>query len=229
MESKGKILVVEDDCELGAALYEFLEISGFEVDSAEDAISAVAKALDNNYDAIALDLSLPCGDGLAVCEKIKSEKPQTAILISTARGQLDDKRMGFESGADDYLAKPYDPEELVWRLSALIRRGKEPRPVASKEPQKSEYAVCEEAKDATRFGAYLKLSEAEFEIFSYLFKHSPRVVSRKELALACHSLANMQTAKTIDVLVGRIRQKMGEDAKEPKYLITARGYGYRWA
>lgn len=220
------ILIVEDDSDLGVALYDFLITKGFDVDVAEDGLIAVAKSLNGNYDAVVLDLSLPCLDGLDVCKQIKTQKPQLPILISTARGQLEDKRKGFELGADDYLAKPYAPEELVWRLQSLTRRNKI-RSYVAEEISVGEYSkhiINYNSRDIIIDSNSLRLTEAEFLILSNIIKNAPRILSREEIM----SISNINCAKTIDVLIGRIRQKMHEKPKQPQRLITVRGYGYRW-
>lgn len=223
------ILMIEDDCYLGEALYDFLIQEGFRVDIAEDATSGIAKASISPYNAVILDLSLPDLDGLKVCKKIRAIKPHLPILISTARGELSDKQQGYELGADDYLAKPYAPQELVWRLQALLKRSayvplstkKEDTPVMG-------FALHEESKDLFFDGKPQGLTVAEFHIMVYLIRQSPRVVAREEILSHVNELRSAQTTKTVDVLIGRIRAKIGDDAKNPRYILAIRGYGYRW-
>jgi DNA-binding response OmpR family regulator len=174
------VLIVEDHKELAATIGEYLEHSGFAVDYAMDGLTGLHLAVTNIYDAIILDVMMPGIDGFAVCEKIRNDaKSDIPILMLTARDQIQDKLEGFDKGADDYLVKPFDPDELVARLNALIKRYKG-------ELNKNTLVVGDLSYDQVtskvhRQGQLLKVSPTGLQILKILMSKSPEVISKEKL------------------------------------------------
>jgi two-component system OmpR family response regulator len=175
----------------------------------------------NKYDALILDLTLPGMDGLEILKKIR-EFSDIPIIISSARSDLSDKVLGLELGADDYLPKPYDPKELEARLKAITRRSKQ------KEESKSDFMIYKNRKEIAYKGSILHLTPAEFEVLSFLIEHPNQPIDREELLYSCESLSENASEKTIDVIISRIRHKLGEDPKKPKHIVSVRGVGYKF-
>jgi DNA-binding response OmpR family regulator len=179
--SQASILIVEDHKELAATIGEYLEHSGFVVDYAMDGLTGLHLAVTNIYDALVLDVMLPGIDGLTVCEKLRKEaKSDIPILMLTARDQMQDKLAGFDKGTDDYLVKPFDPDELVARLNSLIRRYKG-------DLDKSLMTVGDLSFDPDslrvhRQGKLLKVSPTGLQILKILMKNSPNVITKEKLS-----------------------------------------------
>jgi DNA-binding response OmpR family regulator len=177
------VLLVEDHRELAASVGAYLEAAGFVVDFAADGLTAMHLAVTNTYDAIVLDIGLPGLDGLEVCRRLRADAHlATPIIMLTARDQLNDKLSGFDVGADDYLVKPFDMQELEARLQAIIRRQASDAFVAK-------YAVDDLTLDTasaevTRAGERIRLSKTQFEMLRLLMRESPNVVSREALERA---------------------------------------------
>ncbi len=179
--NKASVLIIEDHKELATTIGEYLQHSGFDVDYALDGLSGLHLAVTNIYDAIVLDIMLPGIDGFAVCDKVRNEaKSDIPIIMLTARDQMDDKLKGFDTGADDYLVKPFDPKELVARLTALIKRFKG-------ELNKSSLSVGDLIFDqatlqVSRQGKVLKVSPTGLQILKVLMLKSPEVISKERLS-----------------------------------------------
>ncbi len=215
------ILMIEDDEELGELLQSRLRQEGIETTLALTPLEGLQRFRQERFDALVLDLSLPQMDGQQICRLIRRES-DVPIIISSARSDLSDKGEGFAGGADDYLPKPYDPKELVFRLEAIWRRTR--GGLTCNTP----FAVDEERREITKEGRLLSLSTAEFEVLSYLIARDRRVVSREELLLSINAIRFESSLKSIDVMMGRIRQKIGDNPKKPDYLIAVRGQGYKF-
>jgi DNA-binding response OmpR family regulator len=179
--SHASVLVIEDHKQLAATIGEYLEHSGFIVDYAMDGLTGLHLAVTQKYDAIVLDIMLPGIDGFAVCDKLRNEaKSDVPVLMLTARDQMQDKLEGFEKGADDYLVKPFDPDELVARLTSLIRRYKG-------ELDKNIMVVGDLSFDPDslrvhRQGKLLKVSPTGLQILKVLMKSSPNVITKEKLS-----------------------------------------------
>lgn len=222
--SETKIMMVEDDSELAQILSEFLESKNIHITNFEDPFSAQI-ALSDSYDLIILDLTLPGLDGLELCKAFR-EKSDIPIIISSARGDIDDKLTGLKNGADDYLPKPYDPKELHARIEAVLRRYRKTK--AEQEEYVSCITIDQEGMTAALEGRELSLTRAEFEILAYLHGNRNRAISREELIENIESIDFESGLKSIDVIMGRLRQKLGENPKEPKFIKSIRGIGYRF-
>ena len=216
------ILMIEDDEELAVIITEYLEKFEMKVDIAHEPYIGLSKLALKEYQLIILDLTLL--DGLEVCEEIR-KKYDIPIIISSARSDISDKVNALELGADDYLPKPYNPKELQARIKSHLRR-----------INTTKKALAETIKDLvydqykhiiTMKGKEINLTNAEFDILSYLIKKEGGVVSREELVYNCSSISEDSSNKSIDVIISRIRQKMGDDPKTPNYIHSIRGIGYK--
>ena len=224
-----KILMIEDDLELAEILSEYLEQFDIEVTTAEDPFIGLSTLNIDTFDLIILDLTLPGIDGLEVCKEIR-KKCAIPIIISSARHDITDKVTALDNGADDYLPKPYNPMELQARIKSLLRRNQQTdNASANVEPQKKQQdlVVNEDAMSIKFLGKELSLTGAEYGILSYLIKKGGAVVSRGELIYNVDDINEDTSNKSIDVIIGRIRQKLDEDSKHPKYIQSVRGVGYK--
>ena len=224
-----KILMIEDDLELAEILSEYLEQFDIQVTTAEDPFIGLSTLNIDTFDLIILDLTLPGIDGLEVCKEIR-KKCAIPIIISSARHDITDKVTALDNGADDYLPKPYNPMELQARIKSLLRRNQQTdNASANVEPQKKQQdlVVNEDAMSIKFLGKELSLTGAEYGILSYLIKKGGAVVSRGELIYNVDDINEDTSNKSIDVIIGRIRQKLDEDSKHPKYIQSVRGVGYK--
>jgi two-component system OmpR family response regulator len=214
-----RILVCEDQPDLRRALARTLESSGFAVDHAEDGAEALKYGLSEPYDAIVLDLGLPQIDGMSVLHRWREEGCHTPVLILTARSRWSDKLAGFNAGADDFVTKPFEMDEVVLRLRALIRRSAgQSSPVLTCGPIRlytSEGRVVDN-------GMPIDLTPQEFRIFTYLMHHPNRIISRQTLAQHVYDRHSDRESNVIDVLISRIRRKLSVNV-----IQTVRGQGYR--
>jgi len=225
-----KILMIEDDLELAEILTEYLEQFDITVTTVEDPFMGLSTLNVEIFDLIILDLTLPGIDGLDVCKEIR-KKHSTPIIISSARHDITDKVTAIDNGADDYLPKPYNPMELQARIKSLLRRNQQIDNVNSimqEEERKEDLVVDENAMSIKFFDKELILTGAEYGILSYLIKKDGGVVSREELIYNINVISEDTSNKSIDVIIGRIRQKLNENSKEPKYIQSVRGIGYKY-
>ena len=216
-----RVLVVEDESLLVDQLTTALRESGYAVDSASDGERADFLAQTESYDAIVLDLGLPRIDGLTLLRRWRDAGITAPVLVLTARGSWHEKVQGIDSGADDYVAKPFRMEEVLARLRALIRRA-----TGHVLPSLRVGAVSLDTRLAkvTLDGAVVKLTSHEFRVLSYLMHHRDRVVSQSELTEHIYAQAFDRDSNTVEVFVARLRRKLGASVIE-----TVRGLGYRIA
>ena len=222
-----KILMIEDDLELAEILTEYLEQFEIAIITADDPYMGLSYLDTQKFDLVILDLTLPGLDGLEVCKEIR-KRHALPIIISSARTDITDKVTALENGADDYLPKPYNPRELQARIMSLLRRQKGLVPTEQNAPKNKELVLNEEKMSITLHEKELHLTAAEYGILGYLMKKEGGVVSREELIYNIEAISEETTNKSIDVIVGRIRQKLGENPKEPKYIHAVRGVGYKF-
>ncbi len=221
-----KILMIEDDAELAEILTEYLEQFNIKIKNVEDPYLGLAHLENEHFDLVILDLTLPGIDGLDVCKEIRKSS-SIPIIISSARHDIMDKVTALENGADDYLPKPYNPRELEARIRTILRR--QPTIINSKDEAKEKDLVLDENKQEIRYHKKpLDLTAAEYGILSYLMKKEGGVVSREELIYNIEAISEESSNKSIDVIIGRIRQKLGESPKEPKHIKSVRGIGYKF-
>jgi len=224
-----KIAMVEDDFELADVLTQYLKKFNIEVINFEDpflALSTLAIS-HNKYDLVILDLTLPGLDGLEVCKELVS-KYDIPIIISSARSDITDKVTALELGADDYLPKPYDPRELEVRIKTILRRyNKEIQPISSKTEEI--FLLNEEKQEITKNGVYIKFTQAEYQIMSLMCKRKGFIISRYDILENSELFNSDEQSGSIAVIINRIRNKIEDDPKHPKYLTTIRGMGYKLA
>jgi two-component system OmpR family response regulator len=213
-----RVLVVEDEPNLLRQLKAALEGAGYAVDTAADGEDGHYLGSTENYDAVVLDLGLPEIDGLTVLDRWRKEGKTMPVLVLTARDSWSDKVAGLDAGADDYLAKPFQTEELIARLRALIRRA---AGVASSELMSGGVRLDSRSGRVTLDGEPVKLTAQEFKLLSYLMHHKGKVVSRTELIEHIYDQDFDRDSNTIEVFITRIRKKLG-----PELISTTRGLGY---
>jgi len=214
-----RILVVEDDTDLNRQLVTALEEAGYVVDSASDGEDGHFLGETEPYDAVVLDLGLPTLDGLSVLENWRRDGRTMPVLILTARDRWSDKVAGIDSGADDYVAKPFHMEEVLARVRALVRRA---AGHASNELTCGPVRLDLRAGRVTVDGSPIKLTSHEYRLLSYLLHHQGKVISRTELTEHLYDQDFDRDSNTVEVFVGRLRKKIGSDLIE-----TIRGLGYR--
>ena len=220
-----RILFVEDDERLAALTSRYLEARGHTITWASDGRAGLAEALKGQHDVVILDVMLPRLSGIEVCRELRS-RSATPIIMLTALGDEADRVLGLETGADDYLAKPFSSRELLARLHALVRRGRgtlgPPREVlrvGDLELSPREYA-------ATLAGRPLHLTTAEFVLLRVLAERAGRVLSREQLLDLTKGSADEAFDRSIDAHVSRLRHKLHDDPRRPRLLRTIRGAGY---
>jgi len=212
------ILMIEDDLEITELLSRFLEQYNMHINGVQTPSSALNLLKIDYYDLIILDLSLPEMDGLELCKQIRASY-DIPIIISTARGDLSDKVMGLELGADDYLPKPYEPRELVARIQTVLRRYKK----VELTPHDENYQIDEDKMLIKKDQEILDLTLAEYEILSLFIKKRSIVISRDFIANNVNAIGWESSDRSIDVIISRIRQKIGSDQ-----IKTIRGVGYKF-
>lgn len=213
-----RVLIVEDEPNLRQQLQNTLEGAGYAVDAASDGEEGHFLGSTETYDAIVLDLGLPEIDGLTVLDRWRKEGRTAPVLVLTARDSWSDKVAGLDAGADDYVAKPFQTEELIARLRALIRRASGN---ASAELNAGDIRLDTRSGKVTRGGTPIKLTAQEYKLLSYLLHHKGKVVSRTELIEHIYDQDFDRDSNTIEVFVTRIRKKLGSDV-----ITTIRGLGY---
>jgi two-component system OmpR family response regulator len=219
------LLMIEDDVELADILCTFLKRYNINVTNYDDPYLGISALSLSKYDLLILDLSLPGLDGLEICKEVRA-KSNIPIIISSARSDLEDKIIGLELGADDYLPKPYEPKELYARIMSVLRRYKKSLQ-STDESETSELHLKEESHTIFFRNVPLTLTPAEYDVLAYLIKKNNCVVSRAELLGSTPSLNEENESRSLDVLISRIRTKLCESSKEPKLIHSVRGIGYR--
>jgi DNA-binding response OmpR family regulator len=219
--SKPRVLVVEDDNEIADVLRRSLRIEGYDVKVSGDGTQALDEAGLFEPDAVVLDLGLPGMDGIDVARQLR-EDGDVPILILTARDALDSRVEGLDSGADDYLVKPFEREELLARLRALLRR-RPPRGSASLTV--GDLRLNPDSHEVFRGDRRIELTAREFELLEYLMRNERLVVSRERLLDDVWGYAPLAETNTVDVFISNVRRKL-EAGGEPRILHTVRGAGY---
>jgi two-component system, OmpR family, response regulator MprA len=221
MSVQTRILVVDDDPRIAASVRRALVYEGYEVQVAADGRAALDLARDQPPDLVVLDLMLPCIDGMEVCRRLRADG-DVPILMLTARDGTADRVQGLDSGADDYLVKPFAYEELLARVRALLRRR------APREERVLRFAELEldaDAHEVRRGGRAIVLTALEFELLKHFLQNPRRVLSRVQLLDAVWGFDFSATSNVVDVYVGYLRAKL-EECGEPRLIHTVRGVGY---
>ncbi|MCB0166603.1 MAG: response regulator transcription factor [Anaerolineae bacterium] len=223
------ILVVDDEMKIVRLARDYLEYAGFTVMTTTTGSDALAVARQNRPDLIVLDLGLPDLDGLDVTRALRKES-NVPIIMLTARGDESDKLIGLELGADDYLTKPFSPKELVARVRAVLRRTE----MAQSSPGQEIIRVAELTLDLPRMRATLNerlidLTPTEFELLAALASQPGRIFTRAQLLDAVHGVAFESYERAIDAHIKNIRRKLEPNPRQPRYILTVYGVGYKFA
>ena len=217
-----RILLVEDEQALASVLKRGLQEHGYAVDAAGDGEEALAFAESEPYDLIVLDVMLPDLDGFSVCRRLRAMRSTVPVLMLTARDSIEDRVLGLDCGADDYLVKPFDPRELLARVRALLRRERVQRdPVL----RVADVEVDTSSRQVRRGQRAVVLTMREYAILELFVRNTNRVLSRDEIAEHIWAFDFTAMSNIIDVYVGNLRRKLWDDA-EPRLLRTVRGIGY---
>ncbi len=227
------LLMIEDDARLAAMVGEYLGQAGYGFTHALDGAKGLAELHTSPPDLVILDLMLPDMDGLEVCRRIKASGTAAAVLMLTAKGDPMDRIVGLEIGADDYLPKPFEPRELLARVRAVLRRGSETAAsingAAQKTLQFGSLEIDRDARTVRVAGDLRELTSYQFDLLAALAERAGRVLTRDQIMEAVRGRELEAFDRSIDVHMGRIRQAIELDAKEPKRILTVRGVGYVFA
>jgi two-component system alkaline phosphatase synthesis response regulator PhoP len=223
-----RILLVEDEPGLVTTLGDRLRNEGHHVESAMDGETGLQMASEGGFDLIILDIGLPRKNGMDVCRDLRQRGVSTPVLMLTARGQTVDKVVGLKIGADDYMSKPFEMMELLARVEALLRRA--PAFGTSGEVfQLGPLRVDLRRTEVTRHGKKVALSAKEFQLLRYLVENRGTTVSREKLLSEVWGYGGVTSSRTVDVHVAWLRQKLEEDPRQPRWILTVHGLGYRLA
>jgi len=218
-----RILVVEDNKRLSDSLRRTLEDDGYAIDTAYDGLDGEEMALMETYDVIILDIMLPEKDGLTVCRDIRDKHINTPVLMLTARDALNDRVSGLDSGADDYLVKPFEVDELRARIRALLRRESTSKAALL---QVGNLTLDPATHAVERAGRAIDLTAKEFSLLEYFMRHPNHIISRELAESHLWSYDQVVTSNVVDVYIRRLRRKI-DDPYEVKLFETVRGAGYR--
>lgn len=223
-----RVLVVDDDPTVAEVVHRYLEREGFEVEVIADGETALRRALADPPDALVLDLMLPGLDGLEVCRRLREVVPVPVIML-TARGDEDDRIVGLELGADDYVAKPFSPRELTARIKAVLRRAGEPfeQPGFPATVLAGNLTIDRAAREVRSRGELVGLTAREFELLEFLALRPRQVFRREELLERVWGYTYGDTA-TVTVHIRRLREKVEDIPSTPSHLVTVWGVGYRF-
>ncbi|MEV0439818.1 response regulator transcription factor [Streptomyces spectabilis] len=222
-----RVLVVDDDLTVAEVVTGYLERAGYAVDRAVDGPGALDRAAAREPDLVVLDLMLPGMDGLEVCRRLRARGPVPVIML-TARGDEDDRILGLEIGADDYVTKPFSPRELVLRVESVLRRSRAaaPAPRPGAQLRAGALALDPAARRATKRGADLALTVREFDLLAHFLRHPGRAFGREELMREVWGW-DFGDLSTVTVHVRRLRGKVEDDPGAPRLIQTVWGVGYR--
>ncbi|MCQ2744346.1 MAG: response regulator transcription factor [bacterium] len=229
MSKKKRILIVDDDTEIRDLLEFDISSSGYYTDTASDGMDGLNKALNNKYDLIILDVMMPKMNGFDVCKNIRQAQINVPILMLTAKGTIADKTSGFNNGADDYLVKPFDIQEVLLRIRVLLRRNMpQVEPMLSSEIlEAGNIEILPDSLEAIVLNKKVKLTPTEFEILYCLMQHFNKSVTLATLLEEVWGYSSDEDVRMLRVHVGGLRNKIEEDSKNPKYLHTVTNVGYK--
>ena len=226
-----RLLIADDDDEIRDLLEFDISHSGYEVDCAKDGMEALEKAMSINYDVILLDVMMPKMNGFEVCKNIRTSGKTVPILLLTAKGTIDDKTQGFDCGADDYLVKPFDIQEVLLRIRALLRRN---RNTTSSGPQEQkeilkvgDIELLPDSLETTIKDTTYKLTPTEFEILYSLMQYFNKPVTLATLLDEVWGYESDEDVRMLRVHVGGLRAKIEKDTRNPIYLHTVTNVGYK--
>lgn len=220
-------MIVDDEESIVTLLQYHIEKAGFKTDVAYSGTEALTKVMKHDYELIVLDLMLPGMEGTEVTKALRREKIDSPILMLTAKDDEFDKILGLELGADDYLTKPFSPKEVVARIKAILRRTNKPKEEESVYLSLGNLTIYPEQYEAMLEGEPLTFTRKEFELLFYLAKHKGKVLSRDQLLTAVWNYDFAGDTRIVDVHISHLREKIEPDTKQPIYIKTVRGLGYK--
>ncbi|MBV9009127.1 MAG: response regulator transcription factor [Verrucomicrobia bacterium] len=226
---RGRILLIEDEPGLILTLGDRLISEGYVVDTARDSQSGLKKAADGHFDLIILDVMLPGGSGFDVCRELRQQGLTLPIVMLTARGQLIDKLLGLKIGADDYITKPFEMAELIARVEAQLRRTLiRPLAMLPLSYQFGSIRVNSQRAEVERDGKVVELSALEFKLLKFLIIRRGDTLSRDQMLNEVWGYDAMPSTRTVDVHIAGLRQKLEDNPRQPQYILTAHGLGYKF-
>jgi len=229
MTEMKRILIIDDDDEIRELLEFDVAQSGYFVDTASDGKEGLQKALNNSYDLILLDVMMPKMNGFDVCKNIRQAKLAIPILMLTAKGTINDKTIGFDCGADDYLVKPFDIQEVLLRIRVLLRRNQpqDTNSISNEILKSGNIEIFPETLEAVILNKKVKLTPTEFEILYCLMQHFNNPVTLATLLDEVWGYDSDEDVRMVRVHVGGLRNKIEPDSKKPLYLHTVTNVGYK--
>ncbi|TVP90500.1 response regulator [Alkalibacterium sp.] len=227
-----KVLIVEDEQSILTLLKYNLEKEGYQVSTATDGREGYEIALSQPYDMILLDLMLPGMDGMDICRELRREKIDCPIIMLTAKDSEIDKIVGLEIGADDYITKPFSPREVVARMKAILRRVEKATSNQTEQESNEQIIIGDIVISPSLYTVSVKnvqqeVTPKEFELLLYLARHKGRILNREQLLQAVWDFDFTGETRIVDVHISHLREKIEENPKNPVYLKTARGFGYK--
>jgi len=220
-----RILIVEDDADLAFGIMDDLQVEGYEVEVVSDGEAALKRTGEDHWDLILLDIMLPGKDGFEICRKLRHARVRTPIIMLTAKAQEAEKVLGLELGADDYVTKPFSPRELRARVKAVLRR------TETNAPETFRFADIEvdfTRGELRRSGAPIEVTALEMKLLAAFIENRGRILSRNKLLDAAWGRGVYVTDRAVDAHIVQIRRKIEPDPKNPQYLVSIRGLGYRF-
>ncbi len=222
-----RILIVEDEPQMQAGLRDNLEFEGYEVEIAGDGESGLEMIVAGNYHLVLLDVMLPKMSGMDVCRQVREKGLKIPIIMLTAKGEEIDKVLGLELGADDYVAKPFSLRELLARIKAVLRRNPDGAAIRGEKVEFGRLSVDFSTYTATENGQPVEMTHREFEILKFLWQHRNEVVSRDQILTEVWGYDAAPTTRTVDNFILKLRQKIEEEAAQPRHIVTVHGIGYK--
>jgi len=227
VQASKRILIVDDEEHIRELLEFDISHSGYLTDTAKNGEEGLKKALEGNYDLVILDVMMPKMNGYEVCKNIRLVKPSLPVLLLTAKGRIEDKTSGFDVGADDYLVKPFDIQEVLLRIRALLRRNEQSTPSSREVLRAGDIEILPDSLECMILDKKVKLTPTEFEILFCLMQHLDSPVTLATLLDEVWGYESDDDVRMVRVHVGGLRQKIEPDVKHPKYLHTVVNVGYK--
>jgi two-component system alkaline phosphatase synthesis response regulator PhoP len=223
-----RILFVEDEPGVVRVVADLLRAEGHAVETAKDGTAGLRRATEESFDLLILDVMLPGAGGFEICHAARERGFDGAILMLTAKGQVRDRVQGLRTGADDYLVKPFDPDELVARVSALLRRVHKEQLTPVMRVEFGDNTADFARMEFSRKGRRLDLAAKEAELLRFLINHRGQALTRERILNQVWKEQPHITPRTVDVHIAWLRQKLEDDPQTPKHILTLRGEGYRF-
>ncbi|MCB1201987.1 MAG: response regulator transcription factor [Leptospiraceae bacterium] len=222
--SEPRIMILDDDKKLASLICKYL--SGFNMTgfSESDPVVGLERLKKEKFDVLLLDVMMPGKNGFEVLQELRSNKIQLPVIMLTARGEVADRVMGLELGADDYVPKPFEPREIVARIHAILRR--KPANTESDIWRGEKFSIDYISKKVILDGQNLRLTSMEYRLLEYLVKNSGRIISRDDITEYLKGDEFEPFNRSVDILISRLRNKLKDDVKDPQYLRTEHGMGY---